>query len=381
MHVAFNGWFWNRPNTGSGQYTRSLVQHLNRLVSDLTITLIYPHNDAISDVPPSVQVVRVPTRPGHIGKVLFEQAGFPRAVTAAGADLAHVPYWGSPLRCTVPVVVTIHDMTTQLIRDYRRTPQVRLYNALISAAARGAAHIITDSFSSKLDVVDVLGIAEEDVTAIYLGIGKEFSAESNFLLDMALAQKYDLPEEFVLYLGGYELHKNVITLLAAYRYVVQAVGGDFPLLLAGKKPDKVSPLFPDYDSYIAQIGLTDHVRWIGYVDEADKAALYRHANTFVFPSRAEGFGFPPLEAMACGTPVVTTDAGSLPEIVGNAAFTVNPDDERDMAGAIIATLVQDNLAADMRARGLSQAQTFSWETTTHETLLVYDALLHAPGGN
>ncbi len=375
MHVAFNGWFWNRPNTGSGQYTRRLVHYLNRLVSDLTITLIYPHHDEINDVPPSVRVARTPARAGHVGKVLFEQVGFPRAVAAAGADLAHVPYWGGPLRCAVPVVVTIHDMTTEMIRDYRRSPQVRLYNALVSAAARGAAHIITDSFSSKLDVMDVLGIDEDDVTAIYLSVGSEFSAESNFLLDMALAQKYDLPEDFVLYLGGYELHKNVITLLAAYSYVVQAVGNDFPLLLAGKKPDKVSSRFPDYDDYIARIGLTDQVRWIGYVDEADKAALYRHANTFVFPSRAEGFGFPPLEAMACGTPVVTTDAGSLPEIVGDAAFTVDPDDERDMAGAIIATLVQDNLAADMRRKGLAQAQTFSWETTAHETLLVYDAIL------
>jgi glycosyltransferase involved in cell wall biosynthesis len=256
---------------------------------------------------------------------------------------------------------------------------VRLYNALVSAAARGANHIITDSFSSKLDVIDVLGIAEDDITAIYLGIGNEFSAESNFLLDMALAQKYALPEEFVLYLGGYELHKNVITLLSAYRYVVQAVGGDYPLLLAGRKPDKVTPLFPDYDATIAQLDLTDQVRWIGYIDEADKAALYRHANTFVFPSRAEGFGFPPLEAMACGTPVVTTDAGSLPEIVGEAAFTVDPDDERDMAGAIIATLVQDNLAADLRAKGLAQAKRFTWETTTHETLLVYDALLRSIG--
>jgi glycosyltransferase involved in cell wall biosynthesis len=307
--------------------------------------------------------------------VLFEQRGFPKAVAQAGADLAHVPYWGSPLRCSVPVVVTIHDMTTQLIREYRRTPQARLYNALIGAAARGASHIITDSFSSKLDVIDELGIAEDDITAIYLGIGAEFSAEDNFLMDMALSQKYDLPEEFVLYLGGYELHKNVITLLNAFTYVVQSHGDIYPLLLAGKQPQKVSPQFPDYVAHIAELGLTDYVRWIGYVDEADKPAIYRHANTFVFPSRAEGFGFPPLEAMACGTPVVTTDAGSLPEVVGDAAFTVDPDDERDMAGAIIATLVQDNLAAELRTKGLERAKTFSWQTTAHETLLIYDDVL------
>lgn len=377
MHVALNGWFWNQPHTGSGQYTRQLVYHLNRFVDDLVLTLVWPQRggDAPRDVPPSVEVVSVPVRAGHIGKVLFEQRRFPRVVEQIGADLAHVPYWGSPLSCPVPVVVTIHDLTTQLIREYRRSPQARLYNALVAAAARGAAHIITDSFSSKLDVMDELGVPEDDVTAIYLGVGPEFSAEDNFLMDMALSQKYDLPEEFVLYLGGYELHKNVTRLLLAYTYVSQAVGEWYPLLLAGKKPDKVSPHFPDYEAYIRELDIEEYVRWIGYVDEADKPAIYRHANTFVFPSTAEGFGFPPLEAMACGTPVVTTDAGSLPEIVGDAAFTVNPDDERDMAGAIIATLVQEELAADLRARGLERAKAFDWQTTAHETLLVYDDVL------
>src|SRR5690606_30727773 len=110
-------------------------------------------------------------------------------------------------------------------------------------------------------------------------------------------------------------------------------------------------------------------------DEEDKPAVYRGAACFVFPSRYEGFGLPPLEAMACGVPVVTTDVTSLPEVVGNAAFAVDPDDERDMGGAIIATLVQEKLAAELRAKGLEQAATFSWEKTALQTLTVFDAAL------
>ena len=376
MHIAINAWFWNQPHTGSGQYTRQLVYYLNRLVSDLEITLIYPQKvgeQPPQAVPPSVKLHGVPTRPGNIGKLLFEQMGFAQACGKVGATVAHVPYWGAPLRCPVPLVVTIHDLTTELIRDYRRGAMTRLYNALVSASAKSADHIITDSFSSKLDVVEHLHIPEPHVTAIYLGIDHAlYTPEANLILDMAIKKQYDLPDEYVLYLGGYVLHKNVTTLLLAYSYVAQALGTDYPLLLAGKRPDKISPLFPDYDRYIEKLGLTDHVRWLGFVEEDHKPVLYRTAKTFVFPSRAEGFGLPPLEAMACGTPVVTTDSTSLPEIVGSAAFTVKPDSAREMGGAIIATLVQENLARQLREAGLQQVQAFRWEKTAHETLWVYD---------
>lgn len=380
MHIAINGYFWDRPDTGSGQYTRQLVYHFNRLVSDLAITLIWPRlpdgPDAPADVPPSVNVAPVPVRAGQLGKVWFEQAQFPDACRGVGADLAHVPYWGAPLRCTMPVVVTVHDLTTELVREYRRRPTARLYNALVAAAARGAAHVITDSHSSRVDVIDHLGVPDERVTAIYLGVDERFTTESEFLLDMAVQQKYGLDDFYILYLGGYALHKNVTTLLLAYTYVSQALGEDYPLILAGKRPEPGGTT-PDYAGYIEELGLSERVRWIGYVDEEDKPALYRQASCFVFPSRMEGFGLPPLEAMACGVPVVTTDAGSLPEVVEDAAFAVNPDDARDMAGAIIATVIQDDLAQNLRDKGPRQAARFTWEATVRETLEVYAEVLAA----
>jgi glycosyltransferase involved in cell wall biosynthesis len=385
MHLVINAYFWNRPHTGSGQYTRQLVYQLNRLVSDMEITLVVPDTPGATepaDVPPGVRVEAVAVRPSHTGKVLFEQRLFPAACRRVGASIAHVPYWGGPLRSPVPLVVTIHDLTTLLVPDYHRTGRARLYNALVSAGARGANHIVTDSFASKLDIMDHLAIPEERITAIYLGVGPQFSAakaqNSNSLVDMAVLRKYDLPDFYVLYLGGYEVHKNVITLLHAYTYVAQALGEDYPLVLAGKKPDRSSPVFPDYDDYIARSGLEKFVRWIGYVDEADKPVLYRNAEVFVFPSRHEGFGLPPLEAMACGTPVVASDGGSLPEIIGEAGFAIDPDDPRNMAGAIIAVIMQEQLAAELRQKGPAQAAKFSWEKTVTETLLVYDRTLSSP---
>ncbi len=377
MHVAINAYFWNQPYTGSGQYTRQLVFHLNRNISDLEITLVFPQIDGIIEpdqVPPSVGVKIVQTRAGHAGKVLFEQVHFPRACREVGATLAHVPYWGGPLRSPVPLLVTVHDLTTLLVPEYRRSLQARLYNALVSASARGANHILTDSFSSKLDIMDHLHIPEQDVTAVYLAAGPQFVPLENSLTDLATLRKYNLPDFYILYLGGYALHKNVTGLLRAYKYVADALGEDYPLVLAGRKPSIVSDSFPDYDGYIEKLGLEKHVRWIGVVDEEDKPVLYRNAETFVFPSQYEGFGPGPLEAMACGTPVVTSNSTSLPEVVGSAAFVVDADNEREMAGAIIASVIEEPLRADLRRKGLEQASSFSWGKTATETALVYDLL-------
>ena len=142
MHLAINAYFWNQPFVGSGQYTRNLVYYLNRLVSDLDITLIFPQTPEQPEpeaVPPSVRVKKVLVRPGQVGKVLFEQQQFPRACAEVGATIAHVPYWGAPLQSPVPLVVTIHDLTTLLVPEYRRGLKSRLYNALVTASARGAS--------------------------------------------------------------------------------------------------------------------------------------------------------------------------------------------------------------------------------------------------
>lgn len=378
MHIAINAYFWNRPNSGSGQYARQLVTHLNRLVSDLEITLIMPQfgADPLPDtVPSGVNVKMVPLKAGSRGKLLFEQRLFPQVCREVGADLAHIPYWGAPLRSPVPLVTTVHDLTPMLVPEYRKPLSARLYNALVAATARGSNHIITDSLASKKEIIEHLHIPQERVTAIHLGVGGEFSPDENLIVDMGILRKYDLPDFYILYLGGYELHKNLMTLLLAWSYVGQALGEDYPLVLAGRKPEKISETYPDYDDYIRRLRIEEYVRWIGYVDEADKPTLYRNAELFVFPSQREGFGLGVLEAMASGTPVVTTDSTSLPEVVGDAAFAVEAEDARAMAGAIIAAVIQEDLAADLRQKGLQRAQQFSWEETAKETLLVYDKVL------
>jgi len=369
MHLAINAYFWDRPDTGSGQYVRQLAAHLTGLGGDLRITLVAPRQLEAADhpLPAACTWHTVPGRPGDLGKVLFEQFAFPRTCRELGADLALVPYWGSPLRSTVPLVVTIHDLIPLLLREYRGGPLGRLYTGLVAATARGAQQVITDSHASRDDILAHLGIPADRVWAIHLAAGDHFRPGPP---DPAVAAKYGLPDGYTLYLGGFDLRKNLETLLRAYCHVGPAIGDDFPLVLAGRPVRSRSPRFPDLEALIRELDLGEYVRITGYVDEADKPAVYRGAAVLVQLSHYEGFGLTPLEAMSCGTPVVVSDRSSLPEVVGAAGFALDPADVEGIAGAIIACAIQEELRADLRQRGLEQAARFSWKRTAEETLEV-----------
>jgi glycosyltransferase involved in cell wall biosynthesis len=193
--------------------------------------------------------------------------------------------------------------------------------------------------------------------------------------DQEVRARYDLPADYVLYLGGYDVRKNIPTLLKAYTYLQESTGGDLPLVLAGRLPGKKNPRFTDVTGLVEAMGLHDSVRPIGWIDEADTPSLYRMARCFVYPSRYEGFGLPPLEAMACGTPVVAANTSSLPEVVGEAGFLIEPDDARGMAGAILAIYNQLDLAQSLREKALERAGGFTWEKATRETVSVYESVL------
>lgn len=378
-HVALNAWFWDRPDTGSGQYVRQLVSAfvgtggLPPAAPDLRVTLVAPPGWEV-EPPPGADLVRVPLKGrGDWAKLRFEQSGFPEAARRAGASLAHVPYWGSSLASPIPVVVTIHDLIPLLLPEYRGGVLARLYTGLVAAAARGAAAVITDSRASGEDIARHLAIPSDRIFPIPLAAAPMFHPRQGSLLDMAIRKKYNLPAEYVLYLGGYDVRKNVETLLKAFTYV--KTGYDIPLVLAGRLPPRRSPRFTEVQGWIGALDLGDTVQVIGEVAEEDKPALYRMAKTFVFPSRYEGFGLPVLEAMACGKPVVTGNRSSLPELVGDAGFTVDPDDPRHLAGSILATLTQDHLNEELSRKSLARAAEFSWSRTAADTFAVYRQVL------
>ncbi len=380
MHVVINGWFWNQPQTGSGQYLAHLVDYLPRVAPDLRFTLVVPKAGQAGkpvDQAALLSTVHVPLAVrSNLAKVWFEQVVFPRLCRQLQADVAHVPYWGSPLRPSVPTVVSILDLIPMLLPEYRGGPLVRLYTSLAAAAAPNAAQVITISQASQRDMVTHLGLSLGRVHVTYLAADEHFTAQPDAAGDAALRQSHlDLPQDYVLYLGGLDARKNIETLLQVCGWLQLAFGDSYPLVIAGRLPDRHNRFFRDPRVIARMLQVEDVVRCIGPVAEQHKPALYRNARAFVYPSRYEGFGLPALEALACGVPVVGSEASSIPEVVGDAGILVAPDDARQMAGGLIAILNDDKLRQELAQRAVAQAARFSWEQCAQQTVQVYEAAL------
>jgi len=357
MRVAINTWFWNSLTTGSGQYTRRLVEHLAASTPGLEIVPVAPQS-------------LIYGLQSALGKVWFEQVIFPRACARLGADVAHVPYWAPPLHPSVPTVITIHDLIPLLLREYRGGPLVRLYTALVSTTAQNSALVLTDSEASRQDIITHLDLPAERVRVVYLAADERYAPEPA-PDDGEIRARYDLPERYALYLGGFDARKNIATTLATYRWAGPCTGEECPLVIAGRLPEWDTPFAPDPRRLAREQEIEQYVRFTGFVDEAHKPALYRGAVAFIFPSRYEGFGLPPLEALACGTPVVGSDTSSIPEVVGSAGVLLPPDDAEGMAGALIQLATDEGFRAELSRRALAQAARFSWARAARETLAAY----------
>ena len=349
MHVVVSGWFWGQPDTGSGQYLHRLLPHLAALNDQFRVsggadvsglaqprepaqrtnnqnrtryTLLLPRNpvdaehlNALAAYDSQLTVVQSPPLPlpRQLAKLYWEQVTVPRSARGLGADLLYVPYWAAPLWQPVPTVVTVHDLIPLLLPPYRGGWTGRLYTKLVSTSARRCTAVVTVSEASKRDIVRHLGLPDERVTAVYHGPNREDDDADQKEDDRTLsripqvARKYSLPERYFLYLGGFDVRKNVLGIVSAYCQYLE-LGGDpaVKLVVAGKLPPADTPFFPDPQRLVSQLELTDHVRFIGWVDEQDKEPLYAGAAAFLFPSLYEGFGMMLLEAMSAGSPVITS---------------------------------------------------------------------------
>lgn len=389
MHIAINGLFLQRLNTGTGQYVLRLLNALAAVDQANTYTVCLEPQGYRPLIPG--QNVRFALMEGPFlspswRKLYVEQVAFPLTCRRAGARVAHVPHFAPPLVKACPTVVTIHDLITMLLPEYRRSPQVRAYNALIAVAARRADAIIADSLYTQRDITRILGIPGERIRVVYLAVDDRFRPITRASDLSAVRQRYGLPEDYIFYIGGLNRHKNVTTLLQAFAALRYRLPRPYSLAIAGRAHADNPAIYPDLLKLARELGLTvaegtgrvqpemarAEVQFLRFVPEEDKPFLYNAARLFVFPSLYEGFGLPPLEAMACGTPVVCSKAASLPEVVGDAALLVDPNSPVDLAQAMLAALTDESLRATLRQRGLAQAARFSWEKTARETLRVFE---------
>lgn len=379
MQVFISGSFWAQPTVGSGQYLHGLATWLPRVAPQHRFVLVQPAAaPAGPPLPPGLAgaTVRQPAigLGRNLAKLIFEQITLPRAAAQLarghGPAVVLVPYFAPPLRSALPVVTTVGDIIPLLLPEYRGGVHVQAYMALVRRAVRRSAHVLTFSAHSRADIVAHLGLPPAQVTAVPLAAGEQYSPGDQEAARAEVARRYGVEGPFIYYVGGLDARKNVTTLLRAFA-LLQARGVGATLVIAGRALGRNPHLFPDLDRLIADLELGATVRRIE-VPHADGPLLYRACAVFAFPSRYEGFGLPPLEAMACGAPVVVSDASSLPEVVGEAALRVAPDDVLGWAAALGRVLSDPNLSAELRALGLARAARFSYRRVAEETLAVLE---------
>ena len=276
-------------------------------------------------------------------------------------DLFYAPdFLLPPLPRSVRTLVTIHDLS--FIRHPETFPP-QLHEYLTTAVPRSvgrADHILTDSEWTRKDVIELLSIAPERVTPLHLGVSGAFTAEATPDEREMLAAKYGItPGPYVLAVGTVQPRKNYERLIEAVDRVRETK--NVTLVIAGRTGWLSEPV-------VEAVNARPHVRLLGFVDDGDLPALCRQAQVLAYPSLYEGFGLPPLEAMACGTPVVASSASSVPEAVGDAGLLHDPLDTDALADALLRALTDDELRADMRQRGLARAAEFTWTRTAHEWL-------------
>jgi len=382
MKIALNAYFWEQPHTGSGQYVRALVRALVRNDIENDYALITPQR-RLSATPLCVSVHSTPPRFErwqNLAKVWFEQIAFVRACQRERVHLAHVPYFAPPLFPSTPLIATIHDLIPLILPLYRGSLLVRAYTQLVALGARRANAILADSECSKRDIIERLHIDPARVHRIYLAADEQYAPADAASIEQ-VRRKYALPEKFVLYLGGFDQRKNVRVILQAFARLRDLYACGYRLVLGGAILGRDSVFFPNPRRLARESNLAnDAIQFIGWVEEADKPALYSSATVFVFASLYEGFGLPPLEAMACGTPVICANTSSLPEVVGDAAITVNPHDVEAWAEALRTVLTDPAHQLEMRERGIAQARKFSWRRAAQETLVVYRLLRQSNQG-
>lgn len=374
MKITIDGITFSHLQPGGYRtYTTNLIRHLSRLENNYQYVL-FLHKPVKFSFPPNWFIEIIPASFPLVGVAYREQIALPRSVNRLGNSLLHSPCATGPITGSFPRVVTLLDtieFSTQLPIKQPRLWLMQQYSRLIQTrTAYMADQIITISNYSKSRIVQQFGIEANKITVTHLAVDERFGIDSKEIASTILSNKFGLTN-YVLALASASPRKNINGLLLSYALLNKKLRQQHKLLLVSTH----TALKQDLQRQIVKLGIENDVIFLQQVSDEDLIYLYKAASLFVFLSLEEGFGLPPLEAMACGTPVVASNTSSLPEVLGDAAILVTPTDTKIIAEAITTILTTPFLANEMCDKGLKRNELFSWEKTARETLAVYKSVL------
>jgi glycosyltransferase involved in cell wall biosynthesis len=358
---------------GVGTYTRNIVRALGRLDAESKYFLIgSPEKVAeMGSLPPNFHTIPLLGRDTTV-KSYFDCRAILKRL---GCDLVHIPhlFW-LPRNLPCPYVMTVHDVLDHMYRARQQSGLRRsLHFLLTRRALKGASRLFAVSNFTRSEVEKLFGIPEGRIEVVYNAIDERFlrghATESDRQL---LAERYLINQPFLLYAGRISPHKNVVRIIEAFSALKaelekEAMFPGLKLIIIGDELSK----HPDLRRTVIRSRMQNEVRFLGFLPIEVLRIFYDAAKVFVFPSLYEGFGLPPLEAMAHGTPVVTSNTSSLPEVVGNAAVMVNPENVFEIMRALHRVLLDQPLREKLKMRSYEQAKRFSWDTSARQILSVY----------
>jgi glycosyltransferase involved in cell wall biosynthesis len=365
---------------GIGRYTRGIIGAMAELGSRHSFVLMVAGSDgelrelggglAELGITDNFSIKELPLR-NRFWTVVWHRlrVPFPADLLTGTVDVFHSPdYLLPPLRLGKKVV-TVHDLSF-LRYPEGAEPSLRAYlSASVPRSVREADLVLSDSESTRQDVIELLGVDRDRVEVVYPGVGQAFRViEDQHHLAM-VRELCGLDRPFILNVGTLEPRKNLATLLDAYA-ALRRRGLEHRLVIAGGR----GWLYDGVFRRVEELSLKEDVLFLGYVAEEHLPALYCLADLLVFPSLYEGFGLPPLEAMACGTPVITSDSSSLPEVVGEAGLMVPSEEPEALAEATVMVLADPRLREDLVRKGLSRASQFTWQAAGEKLLAIYQGL-------
>jgi glycosyltransferase involved in cell wall biosynthesis len=374
MRIGLDGYPLVWPKTGVAHYTFELVQALARLGPEHSFDLIAP-----AAYPPEVleQIKQIP----NLRAVSFKTnlitrrwwaIGLPAYVRRAGLDLFHGTNYEVPLRNRERNVLTVHDVSVFSHPETHDRRMARRGQRRLPIMLRSAARIITPTEAVKCEVIERFQV-NPDIVAVTPEAPRKAFQPMPVSETVEVTQRLGIADDFILFVGTIEPRKNLITVLSAFAELLRNTEHQPQLVMAGPK----GWLTEEFDRVLAEMNLGDRVRTIGYVSDSHLRALYSSCKAFVSPSLYEGFGLPPLEAMACGAPVIASRIAAHVETLGAHAHLVEPTDAHALA-KVIATLLENPQERERLSRsGLEHAARFSWEKTARLTLKVYEELLQA----
>ncbi len=363
MRIGIDARLVYYSQAGIGQYILRLTRELAEIDNENEFILLQSRKDKVAITSkPNFKRVSLWTPSHH----WLEQWALRAEISPLGLDVLHSPDFIPPFRRNCKSIITIHDLAFLLYPHFLTRESARYYSQ-IDQAVRRTDHIIAVSENTKQDTIALLGVPEHKITVIYEAADPIFRPLDEKERLHHVKSKYAIPGDYILFVSTIEPRKNIPTLLRAYRQLLDDYKLSVKLVIVGRRGWLSEEVF----AVAEELKLTQDAFFLGRVPVEDLLYLYNGAQLLVHPSIYEGFGLPPLEAMACGTPVIVSNVSALPEVVGDASLLVDPQDVSALTVGIWRVLTDRDLRTDMIAKGFERAKCFSWKKTARQTLDVY----------